>query len=279
MKCEEFAELLPDYLQESVSRKQLGAIEEHLKQCGECREQIDLWRKLGSLPEEQPTPVLRQNFDAMLEAYRRGEWEQEIDGPSPVKPWTMRTMTKTPWFASAWLRSPLAQAAFAAVLLVAGFVAGRYETPHGPNSNDQELAALHKELTSTRQMVALSLLQQQSASDRLQGVNWSMRASRPDPEILAALLQTLQSDSAVDVRLAALDALKRYNDRPEVRTGLVNSLQRQQSPLVQIALIDLLVELREAGAVENLKQFEQKRDLNPSVREHAEWGINQLSRG
>jgi HEAT repeat protein len=100
-----------------------------------------------------------------------------------------------------------------------------------------------------------------------------------DPEILAALLHTLRYDASVDVRLAALDALRHYGDQRQVRNGLVDALQRQQSPLVQIALIDLLVELRDSDAVQHLKTFERTPNLNPAVRQRLEWGVRQLSRG
>jgi hypothetical protein len=101
---------------------------------------------------------------------------------------------------------------------------------------------LREEVRHTRQLVALSLLQQQSASERLKGVDWSNRMTRPDPQVLSALLHTVNYDQNVNVRLAALDALHQSANNEMVRRGLVESLDRQTSPLVQIALIDLLVE-------------------------------------
>jgi HEAT repeat protein len=122
----------------------------------------------------------------------------------------------------------------------------------------------------------LSLLQQQSASERLQGVSWSTRVA-PDPEVLDALQHTLRYDGSVDVRLAALDALSRYGKRPEVSRGLVESLESQQSPMVQVALIDLLVELHDSSAVEPLKRLQQEPNIDPTVRKRADWGIRQLT--
>jgi len=121
------------------------------------------------------------------------------------------------------------------------------------------------------------MLEQQSASQRLQGVNFSTQVERPDPEIATALLHALRFDSSVDVRLAALDALRRYKDDQQVRSGLLNALQDQQSPLVQIALIDLFVEMRESDAKDRLRSIEQDSKVNPVVRQRAQWGIQQLS--
>ena len=249
MKCEEIAQLMPDYLGRNLKDAQLKTVERHLEECNECREQVAIWEKLALLPEEQPSPMLRSRFEAMLHAYEQGKWEK-----SNLE--SARRSTATGWNFWAWMRAPLAQAAFALIFLAAGFLVGRHIS--GDNGNTQELAALHKELSSTRQLVALSLLQQQSAGERLQGITWSTRVGQPDPEILGALLHTL---------------------RYEVRTGLLDALQTQQSPLVQIALIDLLVDLRDANAVQHLRKFQQTPNLNPAVRQRAEWGLRQLGRG
>jgi hypothetical protein len=168
-------------------------------------------------------------------------------------------------------------AAAALALLVIGFLAGMYIDRNNTNSN--ELASLHRELTSTRQLVALSMLQQESASDRLQGVSWSRRIDAADPQIMDALVHTLRYDNSVDVRLAALDALRRYTDQQPIRTSIEDSFRNQKSPMVQIALVDFVVELRDRGAVDKLKSFQQTPDLNPAVRQRVEWGISKLSRG
>jgi len=273
MKCEEIAQLLPDYLGRSLKQDKIKLVEDHIGQCAECGAQVAIWQKLSLIPDEQPSPMLRSRFEAMLNAYEEGKSEK--------RSLAAEHRSTVGWNFWSWMRAPLAQAAFALIFLAAGFLVGRHVEGdrQGTTGNTQELAALHQELTSTRQLVALSLLQQQSASERLQGVTWSTRVGQPDPEILGALLHTLRYDASVDVRLAALDALRHFGDEQQVRSGLVDALPRQQSPLVQIALIDLLVELRDADAVQRLKNFEQTPNLNPAVRQRVQWGVKQLSRG
>ncbi|MCU1287076.1 MAG: anti-ECFsigma factor, ChrR [Acidobacteriales bacterium] len=269
MNCKEFENLLPDFLQDSLSGEQLTAAKLHGAECADCREMIALWGKLSTLPEEHARPALRARFEAMLNAFQEGRWEHEK---------LKSARNKIPsWGFADLFRAPAAQVAFAMLFMVIGVFVGRYLDK--PAANTQELAALHQEVSSMRQLVVLSLLQQQSASERLQGVNWSLQVNRADPEILSALLHTLRFDSSVDVKLAALDALRKYNTDPQVRKGLVDALQAQQSPMVQIALIDTLVELHESDAVEQIKKFQKSPNLNPTVRQRAEWGINKLSRG
>jgi hypothetical protein len=270
MDCQEVSRLLPDHFHHALSDEQSHLLEEHFQHCVACREEVEVWQRLGSIAEEQPGSMVRRRFEAMLESYQQGRWEQE-GSRSPARLKVAR------WFGGAWFAPRFAMAAAALALIAVGFLAGIY-VDHS-RTNSKEMAALHRELTSTRQLVALSLLQQLSASDRLQGVSFSTRLEGPDPKVLAALLHTLHYDNSVDVRLAALDALRHYNDQPTVRTGVEDSLKHQRSPLVQIAVVDFLVELRDRSAVEKLKVLQQDPNLVPAVRQRVDWGISQLSRG
>ena len=128
-----------------------------------------------------------------------------------------------------------------------------------------------------KQLVVLSMLQQQSASARLEGVTWSTRDQQLDPQVLSALLHTLHYDASVDVRLAALDALSRHGRQPQVQKAVLDSLQQQQSPLVQVALIDLLLEWRDPDAAQRLQAFQQAPNLNPTVRQRVEWAKSKLN--
>jgi HEAT repeat protein len=87
----------------------------------------------------------------------------------------------------------------------------------------------------------------------------------------------LRYDPSVNVRLAALDALSRHSAQPQVRNSVVNSLQEQQSPVVQAALIDQLVEWHDREAKPHLEELRQSQDLNPAVRQRADWAISKLN--
>src|SRR5262249_22715030 len=99
MKCEEIAELLPDYLQGSLSPDGLRNVESHLEHCTDCSEEVVTGRKLALLPVEQPSPASRERFEAMLQAYQAGRSSQ----PSGESEWRKRGST---WNLFHWLRSP-----------------------------------------------------------------------------------------------------------------------------------------------------------------------------
>src|SRR5437588_12788639 len=152
----------------------------------------------------------------------------------------------------------------------------------GPNTANfrprfQDTGAIQSDLANTRRLVLLSMRQQQSASARLEGVTWSTREQQLDPQVLSALLHTLRYDQSVDVRLAALDALSRHSAQPQVRGSVVSALPEQQSPLVQVALIDELVEWHDREAKPHLDRLRQSPNLNPAVRQRADWAISKLN--
>ena len=272
MKCDEVRELFPDLWAGVLEEDTRSKIQSHLTRCPACQDENEslsmVWMKLGELPEEKPSAAVRPRFYAMLEGYKQG-----LDQAKPSRRWREAAGS---WLGKLPYRQPAFQFGVAAVLLVAGFLGGYFYKPAGSGNRD-ELAQLREEVHDMRQMVTVSLLKQQSASERLKGVSWSNQVMHPDPELLSALLQTLNYDPNVDVRLAAIDALYRFSSEPNVRKGLIESLPRQDSPLVQIAVIDLLVQLQERQSIDTLKQLTRDQDINKVVRDRAQWGLQKLS--
>ena len=127
-----------------------------------------------------------------------------------------------------------------------------------------------------RQMIALSLMQQQNASDRLKGVNWAYRVEQPDTEVLAALLYTVNHDPNINVRLAAVDALRAFTNSPVATRGLTQAIAKQDSPMVQIALIDQLTDMRDRNAMPALRELIGNVSVNPEVRQRAQWALGRL---
>jgi hypothetical protein len=255
MNCEEARIQFVDYWRGTL-QDPVGDFRAHLDSCERCRAEAhelrDLWGTLGTLPEEDPSLDLRVRFYDSLRAWRQREGERR----------------KALW----WLRHPAFQAAGAAAILIVGIATGYFVR----GRDTSEVSQLRGEVYNMRQLVALSLLQQQNASDRLRGVNYAYRVEQSDPQVLSALLTTLDHDSNVNVRLAAVDAVRNFTDSPIGRKGLVQALGKQESPLVQIAILDQIVELREKSAVSAIQFLLSSPDLNPDVRQRAQWALRQL---
>lgn len=268
MNCEQVKGEFPDYLAKSLRQEVGAAIQSHLGICAACRLELEtlesVWSRLGILEDVQPSPQVRDRFYAMLE-------EQQLELRSQPK----RRVTFGDWVEGWWPVRPMWQFAMGLLLLAVGIGLGRWsiEKP----KQDGELTRLRDEVGGLRELLTLSLLQQQSASERLRGVSWSSQVQQPEEPVLSALLQTLNSDPNVNVRLAALDALQRVSNLQRVHEGLLQALEKQKSPLVQITLIDWLVESKERRAVDLLRRISQQPGYQPKVRERARWGLRQLS--
>jgi hypothetical protein len=179
--------------------------------------------------------------------------------------------------ASFW--RPALQMAAAVLLLAGGFAAGRSWPNAAHEQARNEVSELRGELRGMREMVAMTLLQQDSAIGRLQGVSWSHQLERPSDQVLSTLLDTLRHDPNFNVRLASIDALRAFAAEEGVRTGLVDALGSKgtTSPMVQIALIDALTDLRERRSVDALRALAEDQKQNEAVRQRARRGIQQLS--
>jgi hypothetical protein len=195
---------------------------------------------------------------------------------------TARRPTLLGWLGSLWPKQPAWQFAMATLFFVLGFLVGprilrTQRGDHGITGNQSDVVQVREELAHIKQLVALSLLQQPSASERLRGVEWASRLNEPDEQIVSALLRVLELDSNVNVRLAVVDTLQQFVQNPRVRTGLINALARPQSPLVQIDLIHVMVRSKQKDSVVVLKALLQDADVNPAVRERLEWALQKLT--
>lgn len=259
MNCEEARRNFAEYWRGALSAPVLEQLENHLDGCELCRTEAQglqgIWSALGDMPEEEPGIGIRTRFYASLRDWERREALRE----------------NRFWPAGWWLRHPAIQTACGVLILAAGVMIGNLTA-----RNSGQVAQLEKEVNSMRQLVTLSLLQQQNASDRLRGVNWAYRVEQSDSEVLAALLTTVNHDSNVNVRLAAVDALHNFSDSTVGRRGLVQALNKQTSPLVQISILDQIVEMRDKSAIPAIQTLISAAGTNPEVKEHAVWALGQL---
>jgi hypothetical protein len=272
MNCDETRHNLPEYLSESLNEAQELAFASHLASCESCRAETErlgsLWRGLALLPGTMPEPgaQVRDRFYESLAAFKHGMESAPKHGFKEK-------------LAALWPRQPVWQMAVGFAMLVVGVGVGYEIRPAKPEVQQpvgSEVAQLRGEVSNMRQMVALSLMQQQSAGERLRGVSWAYRVESSDTEVLSALLYTVNNDASVNVRMAAVEALHAFGASPVTRTAIVQSIRKQTSPLVQIALIDLLVDLKVTDASPELKKLSADQTVDVSVRERAKAALGKL---
>ncbi len=269
MKCEDYRSQLPEYWEGALEEDEKVSLEMHLASCAGCRSEADtlagIWHGLARVPMEQPSRELRRRFYERLDSYQQGLLENPAISEKTSMMERLRGLMSL---------HPALQAALAAALVVVGFFAGYGIDRRGDNT---QVSELRSEVNNMRQLVALSLMQQQNASDRLKGVNWAYRVEQSDTEVLSALLHTVNHDPNVNVRLAAVDALHTFSESTVARRGLVQAIGKQDSPMIQVALIDAVADLRDQQAIVPLRSIANDANVNPEVRQRAQWALNKLA--
>lgn len=209
----------------------------------ELRELSLLDEQIMSADAGTPTMRLDDQFYAMLAREKKKQRGFSVQWPS----WSFL----------------MPRVALASVILSLGF-AGGYLLRRPANGGD--VAALTHEVSELKEMMMLSLLEKESASDRLRAVSLTRDLGKSN-KVTSALFATLNNDPNVNVRLAALEALIPFTSDSAVREGLVRSIAQQDSPLVQINLAELMAAMQEKKSVDELRKLVDSDKTPPEVKE------------
>ncbi|MGN7888140.1 HEAT repeat domain-containing protein [Dyadobacter sp. 22481] len=164
-------------------------------------------------------------------------------------------------------------------LLIIGFGAGWLF--QSKSEKGAALAALSGEKTGEiaemKKVLAFEQMNNTSASERIQAVNHSYEIPDADRDITQLLINTLNFDPNVNVRLAACQALAHFAGEAEVKEALIQSLAIQTDPNIQISLIEALVAIKEKRAVDQFQQLARNQEVLDVVRLKATEGLNRLN--
>ncbi|MFN8353062.1 MAG: HEAT repeat domain-containing protein [Spirosomataceae bacterium] len=288
--------LLADYVSGQLSEPRLQEVERLLASDPQLRHEANemqaMWRLLEKPTEQEPPAEMDHRFYAFL--------EQEHEANEQLAKVISLTKGRNLWLDTFKYAAGLA-------LLIGAFMIGRstapirevlvpqvvYKTlekpapsasPSVPTTSSSEpqammtaLVTLKKEMQATKELVMLSMLKQESASERIKAVNYSYEMKEPDKKVLDALIQTLNQDTNTNVRMAAAEALSHFGDDRRVRDALIQALRKQQEPMLQVAVIEILVNLREKRAIPDLMALSDSEQLPSFVRDKAEEGVSMLS--
>jgi hypothetical protein len=259
MRCDDIQAHIPDHLAGALPAAAAGEMAAHLRTCEACAREVDAaedtWQRLRTMPAARAdSGAMRARFDAALEGYQHGSVDR-----------------RAAWWTPA--RYGLQLAAAAALLLI-GVAVGRGTV--GAPPADPQIAELRGEVRDMREMVALALLQQQSAGERLRGVSYTSQIDQPGSSVTTALLDTLLHDPNVNVRLVTIDALRRFSEHEAVRRGALEALSAETAPLVQIALIDFTIDVNGREAEDVLRRLSTDPMVDVAVRARAARGLAEL---
>ncbi len=272
MNCEQNEKLFTSLLNDDLTDKAREELTIHLAGCPSCArsfaETKQLWNDLQLLASPEPPVDAQVRFQAMLSNFKAEE--------------AQRTRFFSEWAAfwqNLWQRRPLLPLAYQFLIVAISFGGGYLAFRLGHSTADEpsgQLASLRSEVRELRQTMALALLENPSASERMRGVSYTGELKQADGQVIAALLSTLDNDPNVNVRLSTLEALSKLAAHPEVRTGLIRSIGTQDSPLMQSAIADVMLKLQEKKSVAPLQKLLKQKDLDSGVRSKIQETISNL---
>lgn len=203
---------------------------------------------LGRLEKiEIPEPSVQMDirFRAMLDGYTSAK--------------TDRTQSRVDRFLEwATLRWKVATASMALGFLVAFFFI--------PKGDSEEIARLSEDLSEMKKVMILTMIEQPKAQDRIAAVSMTSEVKMGDEKIINVLINTLNTDKSLNVRLAALDALLPYGKNETVRAALIESIHQQDSPLLQVALADAMVQIQGKEAVAAFQELMESPEMEETVK-------------
>ncbi len=212
------------------------------------------WDVMDTIKVPEPSEKMDNTFFQMLGE----EMEKESKG-NPIARF-LESLQR-------WLFRP--QLAYGLLFLVVGLGAGYFLRQDGQNQNPAVIVA-SDDANEVREKLVLTLLEQPSANKRLEGVSEANKIRQVDATVIEALLKTLNNDSNVNVRLAAIESLTNYVDNAMVRQGLIQSIPNQESPIVQVTLANLMLALEEKRSVAPFKQLLKEQELDTTVKKKIE---------
>jgi hypothetical protein len=263
--CSDMRLLLIDYIDGQLSPAIRSKVTDHLRSCADCTREMEQFKKLfdemATVKLEQPSSALKENFNIMLQS--------ELNIAATTEMLKKRKEAKVIQVRPAWVWTQIA----ASILLIGGalFVGMQLR-----GTASSEVAELKVEMQMMKEAMMLSLLSEESASDRIQAVSYAEELHKPNPKILQALIHTLNTDENLNVRLAAANSIGKFLDDPDVVESLVASLRTQKEPLVQIALITILTDKKETKAIESIREIISNKETLPPVKEIAEQGLKKI---
>jgi len=255
-------DMLVDYLAGELPADDRALVYEALAEdaalARELEELESVMEMIALAPEPEPSSLADQRFERMLNAAVKGDNSASIDAAAAATPAAPSAMVRRlPFY-----QRPLMKIAGIAAAILLVFAAGRFSVA-GPDTD------LNEELASTRALM-LDLMENERTSERIRATTVTFDLETADTETTHRLGYMLRNDENTNVRLAALEALRRFSQDPVVREELLAAMSETPPDVVRFELIETLVRANEKRILPYLEEIMDADTLPQPVRDAAE---------
>lgn len=260
MKCNEIEDKLTDFIAKKLSESTTSDVQKHLNSCASCQKEFTEMESFLSVLEKDvpkaPSDRLRSNFEELLAA------EKQKNEPKVI---SLKETKKADW--KSYLR-----VAASVLLVVSAFLLGKYQSDI---SKDKIITAAHQQKI-TKQNNVLALIENQSASKRIQAIDFTQEFTNTDTKIIQAIINRLFFDDNTNVRLAAAEALSKFSSLEMVKAAFIKSLETEKDAIVQIELIQVLAKIQEKRALKPMKNLLKNKQTPDYVKQELQYNISHL---
>ena len=212
-----------------------------------------LWLTSDVTEQVTPSAHMKANFYQMLEQEKSAQQTTVETNAGSSLLFSLSSLFQ--------FSRPVGQFAMVCIIFLAGMGTQNLIKPNDTTVVTQ----LESQVEELNSMMALSLLQQPTATERLSGVSYSNRLQQLPDELVQQLLGLLTNDRSTTVRLAIIKTLFDYQDFYQIEGQLLTALTTQESPMVQLQLVDLISVRGSEFALSELKQLIDDEKLSEDV--------------
>ncbi len=242
---------ISDYLDGTLSKSEVAAFERQLSADDDFRKEVEefkiLFEAIKTEETVAPSKRLATNFERMLQEEKNNQ-VKVISLPSKPSKGIAQVF----------------RVAASIAILVGSFFMGRY---FESRETQETMALVQGEQLELKQTTMISLMENQSASKRIQGVQFIDEFPEPDEAIVEALAERMLTDDNTNVRLTAVEALSRFTQSEQVKAFFIQALQTEKDPSIQVTLIKILVDMQEKKAIAPMRELLEKEDTQPFIKE------------
>lgn len=242
--CDYVKSLFIDYLDDNLNNKEKQEVENHLVNCSGCRKQIEQFKTLNSLFSEP----------------------SEIDHPQSSRNILFNRMEKVK--SRIYFIKRYSKIAASIAIFILGSTFGIFLQNY--NLNKSKISQLENKVNQLQEQVIFEKLNEdQTASEKIMAINYAYEKQNLEISFANLLINILNTDGNINVRLAALDALSNFTKDSFIHDNLLNSLNIQDDPRLQVGLINLISTLNDDKSKETIIEFLNQDDIDPEVRSYA----------
>lgn len=258
MEKNHITELLPDYLDNLLTKKQKQEVDLHLADCDSCSAELKEIKSIVEVFNNEsmvaPSDSVRTNFFEQLELEKQNNTKTISLDTSSIR-------RKNNW------PNSLIKIAASIALLVGVYFFGKQQQAESLNA---EIAQLTDESLAFKQTAILSLMGNQSASKRIQGVTFIEEFTEPDEAIVSALNDRMLHDENTNVRRTAVEVLSTFIASETVKNSFIKALKTEKDPGIQITIIQILGKIQEKKAAASMQYLLEQEDTQPYVKDELE---------